>query len=109
MRLEQFTIKAQESVLAAQREAEVRHHQQVEPEHLLWVLISQADGLVPPLLQRLEVDLERLKRRLDAELKKIPEIGGPAAANVYVSFILKRAFDQARLEAEKLKDEFIST
>jgi ATP-dependent Clp protease ATP-binding subunit ClpB len=108
MRLEQLTIKAQEAVLEAQRQAESRHHQQVEPEHLLLTLIDQPEGLVRSLLQKLEVDLTLLKNRLETELKKFPSVT-PLQGNVYVSFRLKQVFDQARVEAEKLKDDYVST
>src|SRR5262249_5947665 len=108
MRLEQLTIKAQEAVLESQRVAEARGNQQVEPEHLLQALLDQSDGLVRPLLQKLEVDLGLLTTRLTSELNKIPKVT-PLQGNVYVSFKLKQVFDNARLEAEKLKDDYVST
>ena len=108
MRLEQLTIKAQEAVLESQRVAESRGHQQVEPEHLLLTLLDQKEGLVRPLLQKLEVDGGLLKTRIETELGKTPTVT-PLQGNVYVSFRLKQVFDQSRLEAEKLKDDFIST
>jgi len=108
MRLEQLTIKAQEAVLDAQRQAETRGHQQVEPEHLLKSLLEQSEGLVRPLLQKLEVDVSLLSTRIDGELNKIPKVS-PLQGNVYVSFKLKQVFDNARLEAEKLKDDYVST
>src|SRR5262249_43014270 len=108
MRLDQLTIKAQESVLEAQRLAETNGHQQVEPEHLLLALLHQNEGLVRPLLQKLEVDPNLLANRLESELKKIPKVV-PLQGNVYVSFRLKQVFDQSRVEAEKLKDDYISS
>ncbi|HEX5037552.1 MAG TPA: ATP-dependent chaperone ClpB [bacterium] len=108
MRLEQLTIKAQEAVLESQRVAESLGNQQVEPEHLLKALLDQSEGLVRPLLQKLEVDLGVLSTRLTADLTKIPKVT-PLQGNVYVSFRLKQVFDNARLEAEKLKDDYVST
>ena len=108
MRLDQLTIKAQEVVLEAQRLAESHGNQQVEPEHLLLSLLNQTEGLVRPLLQKLEIDLHQLKESLEVELKKIPQVK-PLQGNVYVSFRLKQVFDQARVEAEILKDEYVST
>jgi ATP-dependent Clp protease ATP-binding subunit ClpB len=106
MRLEQLTIKAQEAVLESQRVAESLGNQQVEPEHLLKALLDQSEGLVRPLLQKLEVDLGLLSTRLTAELTKIHKVT-PLQGNVYVSFRLKQVFDNARLEAEKLKDDYV--
>ncbi len=108
MRLDQLTIKAQEAVLDAQKQAETRGHQQVEPEHLLVCLLGQPEGLVKPLLQKLEIDIHLLKERLESEIKKFPVVK-PLQGNVYVSFPLKKLLDQARVEGEKLKDDFIST
>jgi ATP-dependent Clp protease ATP-binding subunit ClpB len=108
MRLDQLTLKAQEAVLDSQKQAETRGNQQVEPEHLLQSLVDQGEGLVRPLLQKLEVDLGVLTTRLAAELNKIPKVT-PLQGNVYVSFKLKQVFDNARLEAEKLKDDYVST
>ncbi len=108
MKLDQLTIKAQEAVLEAQRLAESSHHQQVEPEHLLLALIHEKEGLVLPLLQRHEIQLSLIEARLEAELKRLPQIN-PLPLSVYISFRLKQAFDQARVEAEQLKDEYIST
>ncbi len=108
MRLEQLTLKAQEVVLDSQKQAETRGNQQVEPEHLLQSLLDQSEGLVRPLLQKLEIDLGSLSTRIASELNKIPKVT-PLQGNVYVSFKLKQVFDNARLEAEKLKDDYVST
>lgn len=108
MRLDQFTIKAQEAVLEAQRLAESNSNQQVEPEHLLLALLDQKEGLVKPLLQKLEIDINLIHQRLETEMKKIPKVT-PLQGNVYVSFRLKQATDQSRAEAEVLKDDYVST
>ncbi|HSA59979.1 MAG TPA: ATP-dependent chaperone ClpB [bacterium] len=108
MRLDQLTLKAQEAVLDSQKQAETRGNQQVEPEHLLQSLLDQSEGLVRPLLQKLEVDVPALSARIAAELNKIPKVT-PLQGNVYISFRLKQVFDNARLEAEKLKDDYVST
>ncbi len=108
MRLDQLTLKAQEAVLESQKQAESRGHQQVEPEHLLFVLIDQSEGLVRPLLQRLEVDVNLLRTKIIAEVDKIPKVT-PLQGGSYISFRLKQVFDQARVEAEHLKDDYVST
>jgi ATP-dependent Clp protease ATP-binding subunit ClpB len=55
MRFDKFTLKAQESVQAAQEIADRHSHQQVEPDHLLVALLNQREGIVRPVLQKLEV------------------------------------------------------
>ena len=55
MNTSKLTEKAQEAIVAAQRLAEDSHHTQLEPEHLLFALVAQEDGVVPAILERLEV------------------------------------------------------
>ncbi|MBI4733348.1 MAG: AAA family ATPase, partial [Rubrobacteridae bacterium] len=108
MRMDKFTIKSQEALGEAQRLAEGKGHQQVEPEHLLIALIDQKDGVILPILQKLAVDPTNAKNQLSIELERRPKVSGAAAAS-YVSNELKKAIDTAFTEAEKLKDEYVST
>ncbi|HUW30828.1 MAG TPA: ATP-dependent chaperone ClpB [Planctomycetota bacterium] len=105
-RLDKFTIKAQEAVQAAQTLAETRGSPQIENIHLLHALLTQEEGVIPPLLQKVGVDQNALQRRIDAALDKLPQAKGgqvfPAPALVSV---LNRAWD----EATRLKDEYVST
>ena len=64
MRLDRFTERSQEALQAAQQAAAAMQHARVEPEHLLLALLRQEDGLVPSLLQRLEVPPQPLAARL---------------------------------------------
>ncbi|HEV8439881.1 MAG TPA: Clp protease N-terminal domain-containing protein, partial [Methylomirabilota bacterium] len=68
MRLDKFTVKAQEALQAAQSLADQRDHQAVEPEHLLAALVQQREGVVGPLLGKLGARPEAIQRQLDAEL-----------------------------------------
>ncbi len=75
LRFDKFTLKAQESIEQSQQLAAQREHQQITPLHLLYALVSQPDGVVQPVLEKLrEVDLNRLTPlealNLLAELKK---------------------------------------
>jgi len=109
MRLEKFTLKAQEAIERAQRSAEEMSHQQIEAEHLLKALLSQEDGVVRPLVERIGARPEMLISALDAELRKRPKVYGEAGAGVYVSADLRRVLDAAEKEAEQVKDEYVST
>ena len=80
MRFDKFTEKAQEALLAAQQDATSRAHQAVDGEHLLLALIQQPDGLVPQLLQRLQVDPRVIRTRLEAELARRPKVSGATPA-----------------------------
>ena len=55
IRSDKFTVKAQEALQAAQEMGERSGQQQIEPLHVLWALVAQGDGVVPPLLEKLGV------------------------------------------------------
>ena len=107
MRFDKLTIKSQEALQEAQTQAEKREHQQVEPEHLLYSLLDQAGGIVSPILKKLGSDPATIKERIETELKKIPRVYG--APEVFISTRLKGILDSAQREADRLKDEFVST
>jgi ATP-dependent Clp protease ATP-binding subunit ClpB len=108
MNLNKLTEKAQEAIVAAQRLAESRQHTEVEPEHLLHALVSQADGVVPAVLQRLGLDSRQVIQRLEGALNGFARSTTPGE-QVYVSARFRRAFEAAQQEAERLKDDYVST
>ena len=111
MRFDRFTERAQE---AAQRAAEIIQrygHNQIDTEHILLALIEQPDGVITQLLEILKVDSENLKERLDYILRTSPKanIFGGGAGQIFITPRVKRIIDLANEEANKLKDEYIST
>ncbi|HZD60142.1 MAG TPA: ATP-dependent chaperone ClpB [Anaerolineae bacterium] len=108
MRMDKFTIKSQEALGEAQRLADSMGHQQVEPEHLLLAMIDQAEGVVNPILQKLGVDPDKVMAQVQAEISRRPKVSGATAAS-YVAPELKKVLDNAFVEAEGLKDEYVST
>ena len=111
MRFDRFTERAQE---AAQRAAEIIQrygHNQIDTEHILLALIEQPQGVVTQLLEILKVDPENFKERLDYILRTSPKanIFGGGAGQVFMTPRVKRIIDQANEEANRLKDEYIST
>ncbi len=109
MRLDRFTIKAQEGIAGAQRIATENNNQEITPEHLLAALLGQDEGIVGPILKKVGADPEPVRRDLAAAIDKIPKVYGAAEAGSYMSQDLKRAVDTAFKEMERLKDEFVST
>jgi ATP-dependent Clp protease ATP-binding subunit ClpB len=110
MRFDRFTIKSQEAVLEAQGLAEKRNQQQVDIPHLAAALLHQQDGIVLPLIQKLGANLSVLRQGIERELDRLPQVTGSGAlGQVYITSPLKEVLDQAQLEAERLKDEYIST
>ncbi len=107
MRLDQFTFKSQEAMQTVQKLGEDMGHQAIEPEHLLVGLLEQEEGIVRPILQRVGVEPARLARDLRAELQKLPAVTGSAQA--YLSPRLDKVLKAAAQEAQRLKDQFVST
>ena len=64
IRFDKFTLKGQEALQAAQAHAQELNNPQVAPEHLLWALIQQKDGVVLPVLQKLGANVQNLARDL---------------------------------------------
>ncbi|RLB28988.1 MAG: type VI secretion system ATPase TssH, partial [Deltaproteobacteria bacterium] len=110
MDLNKFTIKSQEALQEAQTKAIRYGHQEVDGEHLLMALLEQPDGLIPRLLQKMEVSPEQVKERLEQELEKKPRVSGPGLepGKVYVTQRMNRLLVNAQQEAQKLKDEYVS-
>ncbi len=111
MRFDRFTERAQE---AAQRAAEIIQrygHNQIDTEHILLALIEQPQGVIPQILDLLKVDTQALVERLDYVLRTSPKanIFGGGAGQIFITPRVKRIIDLANEEANKLKDEYIST
>jgi ATP-dependent Clp protease ATP-binding subunit ClpB len=106
-RFEKFTVKAREAVQSAQSLADQREHQAVEPEHLLLALLEQQEGIVGPVLAKLGVQAETLRRDLDAQLGTLPAVRGTAGS--YAGQRLLAVFERAQAEADRFKDEYVST
>src|SRR2546426_1174615 len=107
MRLDKFTVKAQEALQAAQALADQRDHQAIEPEHLLTTLLQQREGIVGPVLAKLGARPEAVQRELGLALDKLPAVQG--ASGQYLGERTRQALERAQTEAERLKDEYVST
>jgi ATP-dependent Clp protease ATP-binding subunit ClpB len=105
--LDKLTIKAQEALQAAQEMSARSGQQQIEPLHLLWALIAQGDGVVPPLLEKLGARPERLAGEIESQVGRLPKVSG--ASQQYLSQASNDALQRAFDEAGRLKDEYIST
>lgn len=79
IRLDRFTVRAQEAVQRAQELAQARQHQRLDGMHLLAALLEQRDGVVPDLIERLGGNPEAIAAAADAELEKHPRVSGDAA------------------------------
>jgi ATP-dependent Clp protease ATP-binding subunit ClpC len=111
MRFDRFTERAQE---AAQRAAEIIQrygHNQIDTEHILLALIEQPGGVIPQILENLNINAQALADRIDQTLRSTPKanIFGGGAGQIFITPRVKRIIDLANEEANRLKDEYIST
>ncbi|HUI46383.1 MAG TPA: ATP-dependent chaperone ClpB [Nitrospirota bacterium] len=106
-RFDKLTLKASEAVQAAQDMAAKRHHQYIEVEHLLLALLEQTDGVVMPVIKKLGADPGGIITDLEQSLGRLPKVEG--LVQTYLSPRLGKLFERAEQEAERLKDEYVST
>ncbi|MDR1315608.1 MAG: ATP-dependent chaperone ClpB [Spirochaetales bacterium] len=108
MRYDKMTIKTQEAVEEASTLVQKYNQQSLEPEHLLLALVRQADGIIPPLLDRVGADRRDIERRLDEFLRARPRVYGDLG-QTQMSGNVARILAHAEKEAEDLRDEYVST
>ncbi len=108
MMSEKFTEQAQ-AVLAASQDIVRRYrHNQWDVEHILLALLEQEKGVTQDILQELGVDVEAPKGRVEAALQGFPKVAYEVT-QIYATPRVARVLENARQEADRLKDEFIST
>src|SRR5471032_2763160 len=107
MNINKYTEKAREAVASAIELARRANNPQLEPEHLLVALIEQREGIVPNLLRKMNADPAVVARAARELLKKLPAAYGGSEPGMSPRLTL--VTDQAQAEADRLKDEFVST
>lgn len=106
MNLNKFTIKSTEALQTAQQMVQQSNQSQIETSHLLLQLILQQDGIVRPILERLEINLKELIHQLQLDLSKLPTV---TDARIVISHELNKVLNLAESEARDLGDEYVST
>ena len=107
MKWDKFTVMSQEAFQLAQSKAEELGHQELKPEHLLWAFLNQKENIVISVLAKIGASPSKIRSDLERTLDKIPKVEG--GGEVYLSPSMRRIMNNAQKEANKLKDEFIST
>jgi len=106
MRFEKLTVKAQEAVSRAQELAQQRNNVEVLPLHLLAALLAETDGVVRPLLQKVGANVGQIAGIVASELERLPAATG---TQLGLSRSLQDVFTDAQKQADRLKDEYVST
>ncbi|MBI4834908.1 MAG: ATP-dependent chaperone ClpB [Planctomycetes bacterium] len=108
MRLEKFTIKSQEAIQSAQEIADKNNNQELQPEHLLTALLEQSEGVVGPVLEKIGTSPFAVASAVGKVISDFPKVEG-VTGQTYISPRLKKVFDDAFKETQRLTDEFVST
>jgi ATP-dependent Clp protease ATP-binding subunit ClpB len=109
MDMNKLTIKTRAALEGAHQQALARNHQAIEPEHVLFALLSDPEGVVYPLLHQLGVAPKSVRDRVDEALDRVPKVYVGGATETRSSPVTTRLLQRAGEEAESLTDEYIST
>ena len=107
MDLNKLTLKSQEALQGAQQLSQNLQQNMVDVLHLLYVLLGQPESIVPTMVDKLEIDRNKLKEKVYAEVEKIPRVTG--TPQFYLSSEMAGVFHEAFKQAEAMGDEYIST
>jgi len=105
---ERFTEQAQEVLAASQELVHRYHHSQWDVEHVFLALLEQEKGITQDILRELGIDAEALKRRVEAKLETSPKVAYEGT-QIYATPRIPHLLENAAREADRLKDEFVST
>lgn len=111
MRFDRFTERAQDAAARAYEIVQRYNHTQVDTEHVFLALLEQNDGAVPQILNELSIEVAAMQDRLDAELRASPKVAvyGGGVGQIFYTPRIRTVLELAQGEANRLKDEFIST
>ena len=107
MNIQKFTQKSIEAVNDCEKLAYDYGNQEIEQEHLLVALLSQEDGLIPKLIDKMEINVEHFTENAKRHLAARTKVSG-SSAQVYVGNDLNKVFIHAEDEAKAMGDEYVS-
>ncbi|MBS3818488.1 ATP-dependent chaperone ClpB [bacterium] len=108
MRFDKLTIMSQEAFQRAQSKVEQEGQQELRPEHLLWAFLNQEENIISSIFEKIGVNSSKIQTEIEKAIDKIPKVHG-TEGEVYLSQSMRKIMNNAQKEADKLKDEYIST
>ena len=105
MNSEKFTEKSIGAISGAHEFATKYGHGSIKIEHLLLALVSQMEGLIPKILEKMGKDVSRFISKIEAELNRFPKVSG---GNLYMDSALAKVLDNAEKEAKNYGDSYVS-
>ena len=108
MQFDKFTLKSQEAIQTAQQLAQNSSHQEITPAHLAKAIIEQPEGVVAPVLKKIEVDPSIILIETNKLLQQLPQVSGSGAGQVYASQDLRTILDTSLSIANQMQDDYVS-
>lgn len=105
MNINKFTQKSLQAVQECERTALEYGNQEIAQEHLLYALLTQDDGLILKLMEKMGIDKNLLMNRAEEALRKRTKVQG---GQQYVGQDLNKALIHAEDEAKQMGDEYVS-
>jgi ATP-dependent Clp protease ATP-binding subunit ClpB len=109
IRWDKLTVKAQEAMQRANDLASERGNPELQPVHILAALMEDAEGIVPPLLERVGLHASAVVAEAMREIEKLPKVSGSGATQAHLSNEASKMLENAFKEASNFKDEYVST
>src|SRR2546422_831621 len=109
MDLDKLTMKTRAALDGAHQQALARNHQEIVPEHILFAMLSDPEGVMYPLLQQLGVQPKGLRDRVGETLDRIPKVFAGGQVEPRFGAGVSKLLQAAGAEADSLTDEYIST
>ncbi|MDQ3235855.1 MAG: hypothetical protein M3Q07_28940, partial [Pseudobdellovibrionaceae bacterium] len=110
MDFNRFTERTQQAIKEAQNFAIAQGHSAVDAEHLLKALLAQDNGIIPKIINKLDIPLDRLAHMVDQEIQKKPRVSGSGfdPEKIFIAQALSALLARSEQTAKKLKDDYVS-
>lgn len=111
MNTQRLTKKSLEILQSAQTTAVQNNNQQIDQCHILLALLKQEEGLIPQLLQSMNVELKLFTDQAEKIVDGVPKVTGSGARDmnsIYITQDADRALTAAEGEADRMNDEYVS-
>ncbi|MCX6956016.1 MAG: ATP-dependent chaperone ClpB [Verrucomicrobia bacterium] len=104
-----LTQMSRQAVTDAQNIARRLNHNEVDTWHLLSALVAQENGIVPGLLEKLNITASAVQLAVERELERLPKVTGAVdTSKIYVTQAVNDVLTRGEEEAKSLKDDFVS-
>ncbi len=110
MNAQKFTQKSIEAIQSAQDIAIEYQNNAIEPEHLLYSLLNQENGLIPQLMTKMNIENQSISNSVLSVISQMPKVSGSGrqSGSVYISNEADRIMVNAEQQAKNMKDEYVS-